>query len=453
MTFPLWRITSASPPCQCTRLLLRIRDLETVPPCAFDHPAVADLAARFGIEGSLGNDQRCIGTFARLVDLGVAGEHGEHFGLRRVDEIPDEAARQRTPSAELRHARAAAGGCLLRLAGPRALLGHRLLETRAIDLDAVGLEEVLGQIERQSVSVVEFEGGFARQRTSAARSQRAHLLLENRPAAAERLGKAGFFGADHLLDLAVLGTQLRVRRAEAVDHRPRDSSQEWPGKPEVLAVTRGAPQDPPQHVSSTFVGRTYAVGDHERERSAVVGDDPERDVDLAAGAVAVAAEAFGEGDHVPQEIGVVVAEHPLQNGRDALETHAGVDVLGRQFLELAPLIAVVLDEHQVPQLDEPRTATVHRADVPRRLTTVAAARAAIDVDLRARAARPGLAHLPEVVLFAEAQDAVAADVRGLAPPLLGFVVRLVDGHPEVCPSEASRPSVSSSHAQPIASFL
>src|SRR6185369_9773834 len=166
------------------------------------------------------------------------------------------------------------------------------------------------------------------------------------------------------------------------------------------------------------------------ERSTVVRDDSERDIAFVRASVAPAAKALGERDHIPKQIGVVVAENALQHGGDALEPHAGVDVLGWQLVELAPFVAVVLNEDQVPQLDEPSAARVHAAHVAGNSSPVAGAGAAIDVDLRARAARPGLAHLPEIVLFAETQDAVAPDVGDLAPPVFGFVVRSVDANPE-----------------------
>src|SRR5215203_3278095 len=57
-------------------------------------------------------------------------------------------------------------------------------------------------------------------------------------------------------------------------------------------------------------------------------------------------------------------------------------------------------------------------------------RTAVDVDLRARAARAGVAHLPEVVLVAEALDAGERHADLLVPDLLGLVVALVNGDPE-----------------------
>ena len=49
------------------------------------------------------------------------------------------------------------------------------------------------------------------------------------------------------------------------------------------------------------------------------------------------------------------------------------------------------------------------------------------MDLRARTARAGLAHLPEVVLLVETEDAILRHAGDLLPELLGFVVFAEDG--------------------------
>ena len=70
-----------------------------------------------------------------------------------------------------------------------------------------------------------------------------------------------------------------------------------------------------------------------------------------------------------------------------------------------PGVAVELHEHQVPDLDEAAAA------VERELLVLAAGLGGLGtqvvVDLRAGAAGAGLAHLPEVVLLVEAEDAVS----------------------------------------------
>ena len=83
---------------------------------------------------------------------------------------------------------------------------------------------------------------------------------------------------------------------------------------------------------------------------------------------------------------------------DALEAHAGIDVTLRQRREGAVRIGVELDENQIPNLDAARIVLVHQRAVG------VAIRRKIDVQFRARSARAGVAHHPEIVLLVAVND-------------------------------------------------
>ena len=112
---------------------------------------------------------------------------------------------------------------------------------------------------------------------------------------------------------------------------------------------------------------------------------------------------------------------------------AGVDRRLRQQGAAAVGRLVVLHEDQVPELHEPVAVRVVQ-----RATVGAERRAAVDVDLAARAARTGVAHLPEVVLVAEALDALHRHADLLVPDRLGLVVAVVDGDPQPVAVDAER---------------
>ena len=65
-------------------------------------------------------------------------------------------------------------------------------------------------------------------------------------------------------------------------------------------------------------------------------------------------------------------------------------------------------------------------------------RAAVEVDLAARPAGPGLAGLPEVVLVAHPLDPLERDADDVVPDLLSDVVGLVDGDPHPVAVHAPR---------------
>ena len=86
-------------------------------------------------------------------------------------------------------------------------------------------------------------------------------------------------------------------------------------------------------------------------------------------------------------------------------------------------LALVLGEDEVPELDEAVIASVGRPPVG------AEVRPLVEEDLRARPARSGLAHRPEVVLV-EALDALGANADEVAPEIRRLVVGDVDRDPE-----------------------
>ncbi len=121
--------------------------------------------------------------------------------------------------------------------------------------------------------------------------------------------------------------------------------------------------------------------------------------------------ADGREERVPQ-VDAEVVLLVLEDLGDAFEAHAGVDVLGGQRRELAGRVAVVLDEDEVPDLHDAR---VFAVDV----LAAGLVRRAVDVDLGARAAGAGVAHLPEVVL-AEVVDALVGYAAEPLPDVRGF---------------------------------
>ncbi len=136
----------------------------------------------------------------------------------------------------------------------------------------------------------------------------------------------------------------------------------------------------------------------------------------------------GGGEDRREDVGVVVRRLALQDRRDALEAHPGIDVARRKRDERAVGLRVVLHEHVVPDLHHPRIVLVdERGAIGRRALVVGAE---VDVDLGARAARAGVAHHPEVVLRRSVED-VLGDEAGLRRPDLRRLVVAPEAEPRV----------------------
>ena len=156
----------------------------------------------------------------------------------------------------------------------------------------------------------------------------------------------------------------------------------------------------------------------------MVGDHAHRDVVEAIGrAVGLAERFFSKGDQRPQQIGVVVAGEAVHDHREALEAHARVDGRPRQRHQRTIGLTLVLHKDAVPDFEDAVAFGVVAAEGAFDLATVV-------VDLGTRAARTGVAHLPEVVHGGDAREARGVNADLVEPDIGGFVVFRIDRDPQ-----------------------
>ena len=245
------------------------------------------------------------------------------------------------------------------------------------------------------------------------------VFFEAFDAAGEGAEEGLFLFEDDALYEFLLLLQFGELVSELADEGGDEGVQEGFGEAEEgVAVADGAAQYAAYDVAGLDVGRQLAVGDGEADGAQVVGADSHGDVGILVLAVDFAAFAGYLLDEGLEDVGVVVGAFALHDHAEALEAHAGVDVLGCQRLEAAVGLAVELHEHEVPYLDHLRVVFVD--EVLSGHFGFLFGRADVDVYLRAGAAGALVSHLPEVVFFRATQYAVFADV-GL-PEVVGFGV-------------------------------
>ena len=222
--------------------------------------------------------------------------------------------------------------------------------------------------------------------------------------AVERAAEALFLLLGDLLDERAALAQLRVDIAHVVDDAKGTVREERLADAEPVPVANRAAHHPAKHVRAPVLVGEYALGDQERRGAGVVGDDPHADVVVGlAPAVAFARNLGGQVDDRSQEVGVVVAQDTLFDDGDPLEAGAGVDRRGGQRIHTAIGVALELHEDQVPEL-EPAAAVGGWLFAKGSRVDVVEAEAV--VNLGARPAGAGVAHLPEVVFGAAADDAL-----------------------------------------------
>ena len=148
--------------------------------------------------------------------------------------------------------------------------------------------------------------------------------------AVERARELGLLAGDRGQDLVALRLEVRVGLAHDVDHDRAGLRQERLASAEQPAVADRATEDPAQDVATTLVRRQDVVGDEERDRARVVGDDLVAEA-LGLEVVRVVAEQLAHPVVDRREqVRVEVGRDLLEDAGQPLEAHPGVDALERQ---------------------------------------------------------------------------------------------------------------------------
>ena len=157
--------------------------------------------------------------------------------------------------------------------GPLALLGHLRLEPGEIDGDAALGGDLLGQLEREPVRVVEGERRRTRQHPRRSDVVVTELALEDRQAVAQRVAEVLLLLAEHADDEVTLAGDVGIGVAHHVDGDFGELGEDDLVGAEEVGVAHGAADDPAQHVATRLVGREHAVGHEHRRRAGVLGED------------------------------------------------------------------------------------------------------------------------------------------------------------------------------------
>ena len=130
-------------------------------------------------------------------------------------------------------------------------------------------------------------------------------------------------------------------------------------------------------------------------------------------------------DQAGKDIGIVVARLALGHGCYTLKPHTGIDAGFRQTGKGAALIPVELHKDQIPNLEK----TVAVAVDPAIRSAAADLWSLINMDLRARPARPGIPHGPKIVLLAQTDNPARQQIVDPLPDAIGLVIILKNRYP------------------------
>ena len=396
-----------------------------------DRPAVADLAAALRIErrpvehdlsvlalledghlrqpaddeldAALPVDHLVAEELGRVV---TGGDAGQRLGVRR--QLATGAAR---------------------LLGPPPLDAHVLLELGRIDGQALLGGELGGEVEREPVGVVQLEDHLAGELGLAPPLRGGDLVLQAGQPPAQRVVEAGLLAGDDPLDQVRAAGHLGVVGTVEVDGHARQLGEQRPVDAEQPRPADRPADEPAQHVAPTLVGGKDAVGDEQSHRPGVVGQHPQAHVGRGALAVGGTRDLLGGLQDRREQVGLERGRDVLEDGGDPLQARRRVDArFGEVADDLAPVVLEVLHEDEVPDLEVPLGVDIAGALIRR-----AEGLPPVVEQLRARPARAGDAHRPEVVAPERASrqpEGPGGDPDDLRPDLGGFLVRLVDRGPQ-----------------------
>ena len=149
--------------------------------------------------------------------------------------------------------------------------------------------------------------------------------------AIESFAEAFLLDANNLADALLFVLQFWISVAHDGRDRLRDFMEERLFQADQSAMACGAAQQAAQHVAASFVARRDAVGDQETDGAGMIVDDAKRNIRRRIDAIVLAGESFRGRGELAHDVDIVVRQHFLQHRGDALQTHAGIDMLGRQF--------------------------------------------------------------------------------------------------------------------------
>src|SRR5699024_3034717 len=298
--------------------------------------------------------------------------------------------------------------------GGLTLTLHELTESVLVDAQALFGGHLQGQIDGETIGVVELEGVRSGEDRAPGGAGAFGGTPEQCRARAQGFGEVLLLVVDHAVDDLGLVQQVGVDVLHRVDADLGQLVQEGGvGTREQAQIADGAAQDTAQDVTGLFVTGLDPVTDEHDGAAHVVGDHTEHDVLFVVVTVAGAGQLRGTLEDTTDDVGLVDVVDVLQDRGEPLQAQACVDVLLRQFAEdrivlAGALTTLVLHEDEVPDLD---------VSVLVRLGTTIGPVLGPPVveDLGAGTTGAGNAHVPVVLLLPHALDAFEAHADLVAP--------------------------------------
>ena len=173
---------------------------------------------------------------------------------------------------------------------------------------------------------------------------------------------------------------------------------------EGIAVADSTTKDATNHITSLGIRWQLTISNRKGDGTQVIHHHAHGDVLLLILTILATSHIAQHLDEGLEHIGVVVRSLALQRAHQTLKAHTRINHLGWQTFEGTISLAVVLHEHEVPDLNHLWVVFVHQ--FTSRHLCLLLLRTAIHMNLRARSTRSRVTHFPEIVMLVAVDDVV-----------------------------------------------
>ena len=247
-------------------------------------------------------------------------------------------------------------------------------------------------------------------------------VLEEFDARAERTQEMLFFGARDALHMLAARAQFR----EGVAHRVRNGRNEpvderLPDPQRLVPEPHGAAQNTPNDIGAAHIAGRHAIRYGKGDGARMIGDHAHGYAAPFALRLVLHADIVVRDDFLPgrkrrhpgkqgrKQVRVVIRPLALQNRHQPLQSQPGVHMYGRKRFKRPARQRIVLNEHEIPQLDDFRVIRIDQVLAGRGPPRFV--RAQVDMHFRTWPARPLVPHHPEIVLRRKEKYVRRVDVR------------------------------------------
>ena len=298
------------------------------------------------------------------------------------------------------------------------LLLHLDVELLLVDGHAVLAQDELGQVQRETKRVIEGESFLTVNHGLSGALGVGNHLLDEFHSRFQGAQEGIFLFLGDMLDQVGLGLDLGVSLAHALDEGVDEAVHEGLLETEEgVAIAHGTAQDATDHITGLGIAGQLAVGYRESDGAHMVGNNAHGDINVLVVAVFLAAHLTQLADERLEHVGIIVGFLALQGHAQALQSHTRVNHLVGQGFEATVNLAVILHEHEVPNLDDQGMILVDKRSSWHSGFFFFTAQ--VDVNLTARATGTRIAHFPEVVVGIAVEDVI---LRQMGLPELGSLV-------------------------------